>query len=96
MGMPVAFAMAVSGVAGLFAVGGLDLVMGMVKSSTISSVNSYELITIPMFILMAEFIIISRIADELFDATAVWVGRLPGGLGVAVVLAGALSSTALR
>ncbi|MBB06262.1 MAG: C4-dicarboxylate ABC transporter permease [Pseudooceanicola sp.] len=90
MGMPVAFAMAVSGVAGLFAVGGLDLVMGMVKSSTISSVNSYELITIPMFILMAEFIIISRIADELFDATAVWVGRLPGGLGVAVVLAGAL------
>jgi len=90
MGMPVAFAMAVAGVAGLFAVGGLDLVMGMVKSSTISSVNSYELITIPMFILMAEFIIISRIADELFDATVVWVGRVPGGLGVAVVLAGAM------
>jgi len=89
-GMPVAFAMAVSGAAGLFAVGGLDLVMGMIKSSTISSVSSYELITIPMFILMAEFIIISRIADELFDATSVWVGRLPGGLGVAVVLAGAL------
>ncbi|MBC7138196.1 MAG: TRAP transporter large permease subunit [Defluviimonas sp.] len=88
-GMPVAFAMAVSGAAGLFAVGGLDLVMGMIKSSTVSSVSSYELITIPMFILMAEFIIISRIADELFDATAVWVGRLPGGLGVAVVLAGA-------
>lgn len=90
MGMPVAFAMAVSGTAGLFAVGGFDLVMGMIKSSTISSVNSYELITIPMFILMAEFIIISRIADELFDATAVWIGRLPGGLGVATLLAGAL------
>jgi tripartite ATP-independent transporter DctM subunit len=90
MGMPVALAMAVSGVAGLFAVGGLDLVMGMIKSSTISSVNSYELITIPMFILMAEFIIKSRIADELFDATVVWVGRVPGGLGVAVVLAGAM------
>lgn len=89
-GMPVAFAMAVSGVAGLFAVGGLDLVMGMVKSSTLSSVSSYELITIPMFILMAEFIIISRIADELFDATAIWVGRVPGGLGVATVLAGAM------
>lgn len=89
-GMPVALAMAVSGVAGLYAVGGLDLVMGMVRSSTLSSVSSYELITIPMFILMAEFIIIARIADELFDATAVWVGRTPGGLGVATVLAGAM------
>ena len=89
MGLPVAFAMAVAGTAGLWFVGDLGIMIGIVKSTTISSVASYELITIPMFILMAEFIIISKIADELFDATAVWVGRTPGGLGVATVLAGA-------
>ena len=89
IGLPVAFAMAVAGAAGLWFVGGFDILMGIIKTTTISSIASYELITIPMFILMAEFIIISKIADELFDATAVWVGRTPGGLGVATVLAGA-------
>lgn len=90
IGLPVAFAMFVAGAAGLWFVGGFDIMMGLIKTTPRSSIASYELITIPMFILMAEFIIISKIADELFDATAIWVGRTPGGLGVATVLAGAL------
>ncbi len=89
IGLPVAFAMAVAGTAGIWFVSGFGSLIGIIKTTTVSSVASYELITIPMFILMAEFIIVSKIADELFDATAVWVGRTPGGLGVATVLAGA-------
>ena len=42
-----------------------------------------------MFILMAEFVILSGVADDLFKAAAAWVGRVPGGLGMATALAGA-------
>jgi tripartite ATP-independent transporter DctM subunit len=38
---------------------------------------------------MAEFILLSGMADGLFKAAAAWFGRLRGGLGIATALAGA-------
>ena len=88
-GLPVAFAMAVSGAAGLLMIGGVDMVMGILETVPFSTANSYEMITIPMFILMAEFVILSGVANALFAAAAKWVGRVPGGLGMATAVAGA-------
>jgi len=88
-GMPVGLAMAVAGATGLYAIGGLPMVLGILETSPLSSANSYELITIPMFLLMAEFVILSGVADSLFRSAAAWVGRVPGGLGMATALAGA-------
>ena len=42
---------------------------------------SWTLSAIPMFLLMAEFVLRSGIADDLFRAAAAWCGRVPGGLG---------------
>src|SRR6185312_7982901 len=39
-------------------------------------------------LLMAEFVLMSGIADDLFRATSAWIGRVPGGLGMATALAG--------
>ncbi len=89
IGTPVGFALAIAGAAGLFYTGGLDMVMGILDTVPLSTAGSYELVTVPMFLLMAEFIIISRIADDLFDTAAKFVGHLPGGLGVATAVAGA-------
>jgi tripartite ATP-independent transporter DctM subunit len=89
VGMPVGFALAVSGAAGLWLMGGTSLLIGILDTAPLSSVASYELITIPMFILMAEFVILSGVADDLFKAAATWVGRVPGGLGIATAFAGA-------
>ena len=88
-GIPVGFALAIAGTAGLLAHGGFGLLSGILSTTAISTVSSYELISIPMFILMAEFVILSGIADNLFRAAAVWVGRLPGGLAIATALSGA-------
>ena len=88
-GVPVAFSLIVSGTIGLWFMGGWDFVFGVLKTVPLSSVSSYELITVPMFLLMAEFVIASGVADSLFRAAAVWVGRVPGGLGIATALAGA-------
>lgn len=88
-GVPVAFSMAISGAVGLVASGGVGLLTGILSTTSLSSVNSYELISIPMFILMAEFVILSGIADNLFKAAATWVGRIPGGLAIATAISGA-------
>ncbi len=86
IGTPVGFAMAGSGVLGLYLVGGMPMLSGILQTAPLSAVTSYELITIPMFLLMAEFVLVSGIADDLFKATAAWVGRIPGGLGMATAL----------
>ena len=81
-GMPVAFALVVSGSVGLYLLGGLDVLAGVITTTPLSTAGSYELISIPMFILMAEFVILSGVADDLFKAASTWVGRVPGGLGM--------------
>lgn len=89
VGLPVALAMAVSGAAGLYMLGGMQFLTGILRTSPLSTANSYEIITIPMFILMAEFVIISGVANDLFRSASIWVGRLRGGLAMATALAGA-------
>ena len=88
-GMPIGFAMGVAGTLGLFAEGGLSTVMGVLETAPSSTVSTYELLSIPMFILMAEFVIVSKIADELYDSLVIWAGRTPGGLAIATAFAGA-------
>jgi tripartite ATP-independent transporter DctM subunit len=88
-GVPVGFAMGVAGSVGLYMLGGADVLMGVLQTSPLSTVSSYELITIPMFLLMAEFVLLSGVADDLFRAAAAWIGHLRGGLGMATALAGA-------
>jgi len=89
IGMPVAFTLAFTGALGLYLVGGWQAVSGVLATAPLSSVESYELISVPLFILMAEFVIMSGVADRLFAAAATWVGRVPGGLAMATALAGA-------
>ncbi len=89
MGMPVGFAMAISGTLGLFVEGGMDMAFGVLGTAPVTAIGHYELITIPMFLLMAEMVLASGAADDLFTAASAWVGRVPGGLGMATALAGA-------
>lgn len=87
--MPVAVALSVSGVVGLYLIGGTRIATGLIETTVLSSVSSYELLTIPLFLLMAEFVVRSGIADELFESIVAWVGRAPAGLGISTALAGA-------
>lgn len=88
-GMPIAFAMIVSGAVGLITIGGWDLFLGVTQTGPFESVASFEFSTIPLFILMAEFLTASNITKDIFYASNKWLGRLPGGLGIATIIAGA-------
>lgn len=89
LGTPVGFALAISGALGLYVFGGVSMMTGILSTTPLSTPSSYELITVPMFMLMAEFVIISGVADDLFRSAAIWMGRVPGGLGIATAIAGA-------
>lgn len=89
IGTPVGFALGIAGAIGLLLLGGWPMVLGILATTPHSAVASYELISIPMFLLMAEFVVLSGIAGSLFKTAAIWAGRTPGGLGIATALAGA-------
>jgi len=89
IGLPVALSLALAGAFGLWMHSGLDTLLGILVSGPGSAISSYELMTIPMFLLMAEFMTVSGIANSLFGAFAAWTGRMRGGLGVATAVTGA-------
>jgi C4-dicarboxylate transporter, DctM subunit len=86
---PVGFAMAISGGLGLLWFGGERALLGILSTMPRDKASVYEFLTIPMFLLMAEFVLRSGVADDLFRAAAAWFGRLRGGLGIATAFAGA-------
>ena len=79
LSLPVAFAILFVGtVGGLLAHGTplLDMMGGVVWST----LNNSVMTAVPLFMLLGELLLRGGIADRMFDALSVWLGRLPGGL----------------
>jgi tripartite ATP-independent transporter DctM subunit len=93
-GFPVAFSTA--GVAILFAylgwvTGAMDIgLLGALSQRAFGLLSNQVLIAIPLFILMGAVLEKSRIAEELLTTMGRLFGSLRGGLGVSVVIVGAL------
>ena len=85
VGMPVAFSLGVVGLSGLFALEGSGAFFG-VTMIIYESLHSFTLTAIPLFILMANILIHSRISEDLYRFIHSLVGHWPGGLGIATVL----------
>lgn len=89
LGMPVAFAMAISGLVGLMYLVNVRAALGMLATDVFQQFVSYPLTVIPMFILMGNYAFASGISERLYGAANVWVGQARGGLAMATVLASA-------
>lgn len=87
--VPVALATGAAGFLGLCLSADLATAMSVIGTVPMAQASTYDLLTIPMFILMAELVIVSGFADDLFDALNVVFRRVRGGLGIATVGAGA-------
>lgn len=88
IGVPIAVALAGSGMFGIFLVtGDINKVIGIVSLAPFSAVADYALTTIPMFILMAYFSASSGLARDLYAAAASWLSHIRGGLAIATVFA---------
>lgn len=62
----------------------------LLASRSYEFVDSYILVSVPFFILMASLLERSGIASDLYSALNVWAGRVPGGLGVITTLVGVI------
>lgn len=93
-GYPVAFTLA--GVALAFA--GVGILGGLFDPNLLKSfpsrlygiMNNYTLVAVPLFVFMGGILEKSRLAEDLLENMSKACGRLPGGLGISVVLVGAM------
>ncbi|MCB1718275.1 MAG: TRAP transporter large permease subunit, partial [Candidatus Competibacteraceae bacterium] len=94
LGFPVAFTL--GGVAIIFAAIGTVLgafdasFLGFIPNRIYGVMTNTVLVAIPLFVFMGVLLERSRIAEELLESMSRLFGRLPGGLGLAVTLVGAL------
>jgi tripartite ATP-independent transporter DctM subunit len=86
LGMPIAFATGLIAVVFCAAFADLDS-LAIVTFRTYGFVNSYVLLSVPMFLMMASILDKSEVAHDLYDALKIWAGRVPGGVGVMTLIA---------
>lgn len=94
LGYPVAFTL--GGTALLFA--GFGIVGGVFDPNLLKSfpsriygiMNNYTLVSVPLFIFMGSVLEKSRLAEDLLENMSKAFGRIPGGLGVSVIMVGTL------
>jgi tripartite ATP-independent transporter DctM subunit len=86
LGMPIAFATGL--VAVIFCVVFRDIdALSIITFRTYGFINSYVLLSVPMFLLMAAILDKSGVAHDLYDALKIWAGNLPGGVAVMTLIA---------
>ena len=89
-GMPVAFALSLSGVLGMFAFLGGVSAFPQIPVIAYKTLDDFVLTAVPLYILMSQILLKGRVGSELFELGSKWLGHLPGGLGVATVFACAI------
>lgn len=92
VGVPIAFA--TGAVAVIFGVWLFDLnTLNLIVSRVFTLMGNQILVSVPLFILMANILEKAGIAEDIFKAAYIWSGRLRGGLAVAVIISCALMAT---
>ena len=85
LGQELAFVLGGAGVLiGAIAMGDSGITIAMTK--IYDQMQSYSMVAIPMFVLMANFLTHSKVADGLFESVRYLFGPVKGGLGLAVIL----------
>jgi len=88
-GLHIAFSMALVGTVGLLLTTGPRITLASLSLLPLSSVNSYGLVVIPLFVFMGNLAFAAGITSNLYDTGYKWFGRLPGGLAMATTFASA-------
>ena len=85
--MPVAFVMAAVGFGGFSAMISMDAGLVLLSRNVYETFDSYDLTTIPLFILMGQLGFNSGISKRLYKAGYTFMGNIRGGLAMATVTA---------
>ena len=100
LGVPIAFSLGWAGIIGiLLTKWDLNYLIGIMGMVAYSTVASYILTAVPMFILMAFLASSGGLAEDLYKAASAWFGHIRGGLAIGTCLAvgifGAMSGVSM-
>jgi C4-dicarboxylate transporter DctM subunit len=87
MRVPVAFSLMSAGSLGIIFLSGPSLAFKAISSAPYTAVGNYDLLVLPMFILLGAIVSHSGIATAIFGSVNKLFGWLPGGLAAATVAA---------
>ena len=89
-GLSVAFALGAAGVFGMVAFMETDAALAQIPILAYKSLDDFVLTAIPLYVLMSQILLEGKVGDDLFDLGNKWLRHLPGGLGVATIVACAI------
>lgn len=89
-GLPVAFSLGLGGIAGMVLFLGGDGALAQVPIIGYKSLDDFVLVSVPLYILMSQILLTGKVGNDLFELANKWLCHLPGGLGVATVIACAI------
>ena len=87
LGMPITFVMMLVGFLGIWHLTSLGAALPVLASTLYETAAHYPFTIIPLFILMGGFAENAGITTKLYDTFDKWFRRMPGGLGVATIVA---------
>lgn len=87
MGLPVAFSLGMAGVAGMLLFMGGDGALAQLPIIGYKSLDDFVLTAVPLYILMSQILLTGKVGNDLFELANKWLRHLPGGLGIATVMA---------
>jgi C4-dicarboxylate transporter, DctM subunit len=85
LGLPVGFGMAIVGLVGFWYLTPGDVALTKAVMTAFETVRSYDLATLPLFLVMAYVTFASGLSGDLYNLAAKWLGHLPGGIAIATV-----------
>lgn len=91
--IPIAFALAGAGVAGLVMARPWRAVEYLLSTFAYSTTANFAFIVLPLFLFMGQMAFSAGLSRDAFEAGQKWLGRIPGGLAAATVFGCAAFST---
>ena len=88
-GVRIAFATALCGFFGLWMLRGYDPAAMLASTSIFGHLVNYNLLVLPLFIMMGYFAYHAGITRDLYWTARQWFGHLPGGLAIATIIGSA-------
>lgn len=90
LGIPIGFALGLAGIASLALLVPVDSILALMTKVVHVTIGNYLFLTIPMFVLMAEFLSTGQVAEDLLLACNRLLRKVRGGMAMAIILAGAV------
>ncbi len=84
--MPVAITLIVVGGLGIAALNSTSAALSTLSAETFEFASTYDLMVIPLFVLMGNFATVSGMSRDLYAAAYAWVGHWRGGLASATIV----------